>query len=89
MVGVKVALGSRVMTVGAYMSPGAYGDDCERRGQFYLISVLFRKALERSGGLSLERGRIPLHDVVRINCEKCVTIKRERLQGECLLIVRA
>ena len=40
---------------------------------FLLGPVFFRTALPCSGGYDMERGRMPLHDVVLINCKKGVT----------------
>ena len=37
---------------------------------FFLGPVLFRTTLPCSGGYHLERGEIPLHDAVGINCKK-------------------
>ena len=37
---------------------------------FLLGPVFFRTALSCSGGYLLERGWMPLHDAVGINCEK-------------------
>ena len=37
---------------------------------FLLGPVFFRTALPCSGGYYLERGGMPFHDVVGINCEK-------------------
>ena len=38
-----------------------------------LDTVFFRTALPCSGGYHMERGGMPLHDVVGINCEKGAT----------------
>ena len=35
--------------------------------------VFFRTALPCSVGYHMERGGMPLHDAVGINCEKCAT----------------
>ena len=40
---------------------------------FLLGPVFFRTALPCSGGYHLERGGMPLHDAVGINCEKGAT----------------
>ena len=40
---------------------------------FLLGPVFFRTTLPCSGGYHLERGRMPLHDAVGINCKKGVT----------------
>ena len=42
---------------------------------FLLARVFFRTALQCSGGYHLERGEMPLHDEVGINCEKGATTK--------------
>ena len=39
--------------------------------------VLFRTALPCSGGYHLERGGMPLHDAVGINCEKDATTENQ------------
>ena len=40
---------------------------------FLLGPMFFRTALSCSGGYHLERGGVPLHDVVGINCKKGAT----------------
>ena len=40
-----------------------------------LLTVLFRTALPCSGGYHMERGGMPLHDAVGINCKKGATMK--------------
>ena len=40
---------------------------------FLLSPVVFRTALLCSGGYDLERGEMPLHDAVGINCKKRAT----------------
>ena len=40
-----------------------------------LGTVFFRTALPRFGGYHLERGGMPLHDAVGINCEKGQLLK--------------
>ena len=40
---------------------------------FLLGKVFFRTALPSSGGYQLERGGMPLHDAVGINCENGAT----------------
>ena len=40
---------------------------------FLLGTVLFRTALPYSGGYHMERGGMPLHDAVGINCKKGAT----------------
>ena len=39
--------------------------------------VFFRTALPCSGGYHLERGGMPLHDAVGINCEKGPTTENQ------------
>ena len=41
------------------------------------IYVFFRTALPCSGGYYMERGGMPLHDVVGINCENGSTIENQ------------
>ena len=40
---------------------------------FLLFPVFFRTAISCSGGYYLERGGMPLHDAVGINCKKGAT----------------
>ena len=42
------------------------------KGQ-YLLGPVFRTALSCSGGYHLERGGMPFHDGVGVNCEKGAT----------------
>ena len=42
---------------------------------FLLGPVFFRAALPCSGGYHMERGGMPLHDVVGINCKKGALLK--------------
>ena len=51
-------------------SPGAYVTECVSSGHFLLDPVFFRTALPCFGGYHLERGGMPLHDTVGINCTK-------------------
>ena len=44
---------------------------------FLLRPVFFRTALPCSGGYHMERGGMPLHDVVRINCNKGATTENQ------------
>ena len=44
---------------------------------FLLGPVFFRIVLPCSGGHHLERGWMPLHDAVGINCEKCETTENQ------------
>ena len=55
-------------------SPGAYVDDCILRGHFCGVPVSFGP-LSRALGtyLHLERGGMPFHDGVGINCKKGAT----------------
>ena len=39
--------------------------------------VFFRTALPCSGGYHMERGGMPLHDVVRINCKNGATTENQ------------
>ena len=56
---------------------------------FLLGHVFFRTVLPCSGGYHLEIGGMPLHNAVRINCEKGVTTKNQvfGLMGVCFMIV--
>ena len=42
-----------------------------------LGTVFFRTALPCSGGYHMERGGMPLHDAVGINCKKGVTTENQ------------
>ena len=44
---------------------------------FLLGTVFFRTALPCSGGYHIERGGMPLHDAVLINCKKCTTTENQ------------
>ena len=44
---------------------------------FLLGTVFFRTALLCSGGYHMERGRMPLHDAVGINCKKGATTENQ------------
>ena len=44
---------------------------------FFLALVFFRTALPCSGDYHLERGGIPLHDAVGVNCEKGATTENQ------------
>ena len=44
---------------------------------FLLGPVFFRIALPCSGGSNLERGGMPLHDAVGINCEEGTTSENQ------------
>ena len=44
---------------------------------FSLCPVFFRTALSYSGGYHMERGGMPLHDAVGINCKKGATTENQ------------
>ena len=44
---------------------------------FFLGPVFFSAAVSCSCGYHLERGEMPLHDAVGVNCEKGVTTKNQ------------
>ena len=44
---------------------------------FLLGTVFFRTALPCSGGYHMEKGGMPLQDVVGINCEKDATTENQ------------
>ena len=46
-------------------------------GKFLLGPVFFRTSLPCSGGYNLDRGGMPSHDVVGINCEKGATTENQ------------
>ena len=80
--GVKLALGNREMTVeGARQCAKdqkewralEYMKLNEFHAPLFLDPVFFRTALPCSAGYHLERGGMPLHDAVGINCKKCAT----------------
>ena len=52
-------------------SPGTYVTERVSRGHFCLA------ALPCSGGYHMERGGMPLHDVVMKNCEKGATTENQ------------
>ena len=99
--GVKVALGNRGITVEAarqcaeYRKSGEPWYKCNRMSfmrQFLLGTVFFRIALPRSGGYHLERAGMPLHDAVRISCEKGTTTENQDsgvklLAKGCILMI--
>ena len=77
---VKVALGNRGMTVEAarqcakywkVASPGTYVTERVSRGHFFRLWV--RTTLPCSRDYHLERGEIPVHDAVGINCKNGTT----------------
>ena len=49
----------------------------EFHAAFYPSPLFFLTAFPCSGGYHLERGLIPLHDAVWINCEKDATTENE------------
>ena len=57
-------------------SPGTYVSELVSRGHFCL-AVFFRTVHPCFGGYHLERGGMPLHDVVGINCKKGRTIENQ------------
>ena len=44
---------------------------------FLLGTLIFRTALPCSGGYHLERGGMPLHDAVGVNCKNAATTQKE------------
>ena len=44
---------------------------------FFLGAVFFRTALPCSGGYHLERGGMPLHDVIGLNCKEGATTENQ------------
>ena len=44
---------------------------------FLLGTVFFRTAFPCSGGYHLEKGGMPLHDAVGINCKKVATTENQ------------
>ena len=46
---------------------------------FLLGPVFFRTTLQCSGGYHMERGGMPLHDAVGINCKKGATSENQGL----------
>ena len=69
--GVKVALGNSGMTAEAPRKTGKSGFT----QPFLLGPVFFRTALPCSGGYHMERGGMPLHDAIGINCKKVQLLK--------------
>ena len=49
---------------------------------FLLGPVFFRSSLPCSGGYHLERGRMPSHDAVGINCKKVATTENQGADGK-------
>ena len=66
-------------------SPGTYVTEWVSRGYFYLALCSFglpteRTALvlsDRPGGYHMERGGMPFHDAVEINCKKGATTENQ------------
>ena len=99
--GVKVALGNREMTVEAARQCRKIG----KRGEpwyicnwmsftlpFLLGPVFFRTAFRCSGGYHLQRGGMPLHDAVGINCKHGATTEYQGadasiLDKGCMLMI--
>ena len=55
-------------------------------------TVFFRTALPCSGGYHLEKGAMPLHEAVGINCKKGATLKIKALESSiwatgCILMI--
>ena len=44
---------------------------------FLLDTVFFRTSLPCSGGYHMERGGMPLHDAVGVNCKKGATTENQ------------
>ena len=44
---------------------------------FLLGPLFFRTALPFSGGYHMERGGMPLHDAIGINCKKAATTEHQ------------
>ena len=81
--GVKVALGNRGMTMEAVQQ-------CAKDRKAWralvkntlespslLVPVFFRTALPCSGGYHMERGGMPLHDAVGIDCKMGATTENQ------------
>ena len=51
---------------------------------FLLGPVFFRTALPCSGGYHMERGGMPLHDAVGINCKKGATTENKGAGVRCM-----
>ena len=81
--GVKVTLGNRGMTVEAARNIGRSGEPwyiwnwMSITRPFLLSPVFFRTALSCFGGNHQERGGMPLHDAVGINCKKGRTTENQ------------
>ena len=81
--GVKVALGNREMTVKAARKIGKSGETwyifnwISFTLPILLGTVFFQTALQCSGGYHMERGGMPLHNTVGINCKKGATTEKQ------------
>ena len=81
--GIKVALGNKEMTVEAARKTGKSGEPwyiCNWMSftrPFLLGPVFFRIALPCSSGYHMDRGGMPLHDVVGIICKKGATTENQ------------
>ena len=78
--GVKVALGNRGMRWRLFRKSGEpwYISNVMSFTQpFLLAPVFFWTALPCSGGYHMERGGMPLHDAVGINCKKGATTENQ------------
>ena len=53
---------------------------------FLLDTVFFRTALPCSGGYHKERGGMPLHDAVGINCKKGATTENQVFVFVCVFV---
>ena len=49
----------------------------EFQAAIFFGTVFFRTAVPCSGGYHMERGGMPLHDAVGINCKKGATIENQ------------
>ena len=63
-------------------SPGTYVTESVLCSGFFLGPVFFRTALPCSGGYHMERGGMPLHDAVGINCNNGVTTENQDSGGK-------
>ena len=81
--GVEVSLGNIGMTVVAARKIRKSGEPwyicnwISFTPQFLLGTVFFGTALPRSGGYHMERGGMPLHDAVGLNCKKGATTENQ------------
>ena len=64
------------------MERAGYVSESVSRGAFLLGRVFFRTALRCFGGYHLERGWMPLHDAVGINCKKGTTTENQGVDGK-------